>query len=123
MGKLRTLISRIPWWVWLFLAATQVGTLIAAPFRISGLEKALQRMSNEPAEDRVREGFEKIVREERFRMASASFLAPLFLGAALWRWSRGRFDAARAAKPAGTAGGERDDGLAELLVAQNGRRA
>jgi hypothetical protein len=90
--------------VWLFLGATQVLTLVAAPARISRLERALQKMPDEPAFTEVREGFEQSQREDRFRLACAAVLAPLFLGAALWRWSRGRSGPARMAQPAAAAG-------------------
>jgi ferric-dicitrate binding protein FerR (iron transport regulator) len=97
MGRLVIWIRRIPLWVWVFLAATQVLTLGAAPYRLSRLEQALQRMPSEPAYAEVRERFEEIRREERFQLAGAAILAPLFLGLAFWRWSRSRSDTARTA--------------------------
>jgi hypothetical protein len=102
MGRLGTWVGRIPLWVWLFLAATQVLTLVGALARLSRLERALQSMPDEAAYAKVREAFEEIRRDNRFQLAGAAILTPLFLSAALWRWSRGRSNPARIAEPVAT---------------------
>lgn len=99
MRRVSTWVRRIPVWVWLFLAATQVLTLVAAPARLSELTEALQRMPAVPAYAKVRAAFEESKRDNEIQVAGAAVLAPLFLGAALWRWLRRRSDAPHVFQP------------------------
>jgi hypothetical protein len=90
MHRLISCLGRLPTWVWIFLAITQLGTLIAAPLRMSELSQALLKMPDRPEYADVREHFQENWRDNRFQLASAAVLAPLFLGLGLWRWSRSR---------------------------------
>jgi hypothetical protein len=99
MHSLISWLGRIPLWVWLFLAVTQVGTLIAAPYRMSKLDHALLGMPDRPEYADVREHFENTWRDNRFQLASAAVLAPLFLGLGWWRWLRYRSDKSAQSDP------------------------
>jgi hypothetical protein len=100
MSKLRNWIGRIPWWVWLFLAVTQVLTLVAAPFRLAEGERVLRRLPDHPAYVEMRARFEKYQRDEQIQFICATVLGPLFLGAAIWRWSSGRARSGQTVEPA-----------------------
>jgi hypothetical protein len=97
MSKLVTWLVRIPVWVWLLLAATQVLNLIAGTHRLSTLGDALRKMPDSTFYVELREHIENIRRDEQFNLAVAAVFALVFLGLALWRWSRGRSEATRAA--------------------------
>jgi hypothetical protein len=90
MRRIVTWVGRIPWWVWLFLAVTQLMALAIVPLQLSDLDQALLEMPDTPEYAKVRAGFEIIRRDKRFQLDCAMILAPLFLGATVWRCSHGR---------------------------------
>jgi len=106
MHRLIIWLGRIPTWIWIFLAITQVGTLIGASHRMSELSQALLEMPNIPEYANVREHFQDSWRDNRFQLAGAAVLAPLFLGLGLWRWSRNQSDQGAQNDPAALLSGQ-----------------
>jgi len=93
MKRVIACIDRIPIWVWLFLATTQVGTLVAAPHRISDYDASIlwtQNLPEFPGKDRFLAKYEKMKNEETFHIVGATILAPLFLVMGLRKWRRRR---------------------------------
>ena len=97
MSRLIGWIGRIPVWIWLFLAATHVLTVVSASHRLTRLDQALLEMPDDRAFVGVRQGCEEAVQDSRFDRACAAVFGPVFLGLALWRWLRRPSETARAA--------------------------
>jgi hypothetical protein len=89
MRRLATWIGRIPVWVWLLLAATQVLTLLTVPQRLDLIEHQLQKLPDAPDYAQLRTTYEEVRRDAELQLHAAMALAPLFIGMALWRWQRG----------------------------------
>jgi hypothetical protein len=90
MQRLISWLGRIPMWVWLFLALTQVLTLVIVPYRLSELNQMLLETPDRPELADFQNHLQKSWRDDRFQLASAAVLAPLFLGLGWWRWSQNR---------------------------------
>lgn len=72
-------IRRVPTWIWLFVALTQVGSTLANVDR-------LNLCSDHPELQAV---FAEIRTEARIEVAVSSVLASTAMALAIWKWRRG----------------------------------
>lgn len=75
-------IRRVPVWVWLFLAVTQVATIVGASIRLSDSEVRLD-------DPEIQAVFDRFAREDRTKIIGASVAGSTFVVLGLWRWRFG----------------------------------
>jgi hypothetical protein len=90
MKRVMAWLRRIPAWVWLILAISQVLTLVQRPFRISSLDEALARMPEQTEYAGIRHAFQEIRQDCVNDLISAGILATIFLTLMFWRWSNSK---------------------------------
>ena len=98
MGQIVRWLRCVPVWVWLFVAATQIVTLVARSQDLPTLVKAIQAMSNVPADAELKSRFEEIRRDRCRDLIAAAILAPMSLALACWAWSARRRNCTQAAE-------------------------
>jgi hypothetical protein len=69
-------LKRVPLWIWLFVAASQVLTLAAKIYDIPDLDEAIQRFGDEPAYAKLKSDFERIRWHTMKDLIGAAILAP-----------------------------------------------
>jgi hypothetical protein len=92
-------LRRVPVWVWLFLAATQILTVVGRLYELPHLDGAIEAMNNNPAKVGVKSDFEDIRRERRRDLIGATILGPIFLALAYWACFAPRLDSTRCVEP------------------------
>lgn len=85
MARLLRWFQRVPVWVWLLLAATQLATIIGAASRVSDLSRALVEMpDDEPYQD-VGAKFRELLWDNQEQLVLAAVAGVQFLGLAIVR--------------------------------------
>jgi hypothetical protein len=83
MSHILSWIRRVPTWVWLFLAATQVLTILRSTKDSIELNHAISRMSDQAPVQEVRIRFGQLSRERHFELIASSELLIAFAGCAI----------------------------------------
>jgi hypothetical protein len=88
-------LGRIPTWVWLFIATTQVLTVLDRSFDLPQLDEAIQQMSQQPAYAqpelaKIKTSFERFRGRKYGERIFATIVASVSIGLAFWSWSQRR---------------------------------
>jgi hypothetical protein len=89
--KLLTLLYRVPLWLWLFIAMTQVLIVTARYYDdLPRTESLVEEFSNDPALAQMKARLEKIDDRERRDFIGGLSLGTVSIGLAYWKWSSTR---------------------------------
>ena len=105
MKKLRRSLLAVPTWVWVFVAITQVVTIVARAYELPELDIAIQQMSTQARDvytwtDIPRE-LQTIRRQKRNDLIAASIFCPISIALAYWSWSVRRREGTKAENETG----------------------
>ena len=81
-------LTKVPFWVWVFLTITQILNLVVIPLRIYQWEEVYQTLAEHPVRQDHLAHLASSIRWEWFYLMCSVILAPLFFYGALWRWRR-----------------------------------
>lgn len=87
MRRILRFFKKVPIWVWLFVAASQVLTLCIIPRQVSQLNDSIQRFGANPLYADLKSRFEDIRRGKQNKLFAAAILCPVSIGLAFWKWS------------------------------------
>lgn len=80
-------LRRIPFGLWVFIAATQLVTIAARLNELPKLDETFAELQASRVDSELLERFDDVRKAMRFDLKGALILAPLTLVLAYWKWS------------------------------------